>query len=85
MQPNHRTRRLALRAKVVRRLRPAIARLVRPLPGHWRETAEQVGAFGVLVALERFDPTAGVPFRRAALAEARVELLRWLQTATPAN
>jgi hypothetical protein len=68
-----------IQASVVASLRPAVERVVRKTvadPKHRRE-AVQVGSLGVLVALEKHDPTGRVPFRRLALTEARREISRW--------
>lgn len=44
---------------------------------HWQE-AEQVGAIGLLVALEKFEPSRGVPFWFFAVQWVRKEIQRWL-------
>jgi hypothetical protein len=61
--------RMQLRTRVVTAYRPDVARLVRRVvsnPKH-RAEAEQVGAIGVLLALEKYDLTSGIPFGRLAM------------------
>jgi len=76
---NHRSERRHLQASVVAANRENVAALVRRTvaPRH-REEAEQVGAIGILVALEKHDPSGRVPFRRLALQHARGEIQAWM-------
>jgi DNA-directed RNA polymerase specialized sigma subunit len=63
--------------------RPLVAEIIRkvvPSPRRRRE-AEQVGALGVLVALESYAPGAGTSFHRHAAPYVRRELARWQATA----
>jgi hypothetical protein len=78
------------RRGLVRRLRPAVARLAREMAPHVA-LAEQVGLVGVVIALERtktdaalgssldgHDLGSSLIFRRVALAEAREEIQKFL-------
>ncbi len=71
------TERRRIRAAVVDACRPHVARLVRRVvPRKHRDEGEQVGAIGVLIALEHYTPARGRTFRAVALSAARREIDR---------
>jgi hypothetical protein len=72
------TERRRIQAAVVEAYRGRVSALVRrSIPAEHREEGEQVGAIGLLVALEKYDPTLGAPFWHVAQLWIRKELQRW--------
>src|SRR5262249_27342516 len=70
-----------IQAATVNECRPLVARIAEELvPPRLQQEARQLGCIGVLVALEKFDPSSGVAFEQLASTEARSEIRRWLDT-----
>jgi DNA-directed RNA polymerase specialized sigma subunit len=65
-----------LQIAAVREFEP-LAQLVARSHPRRRTEAAQLARLGVLVALEKFDPSRGVPFERLAARYARSEIRRW--------
>jgi DNA-directed RNA polymerase specialized sigma subunit len=74
------TERQILQMAVVSTYGPAVDDLVaKVVPAEHREEATAAGLLGLLIALEKYDPTAGVPFEATAMHWAQYELGRWLE------
>lgn len=73
-----------IQAKVIKAYARRVASFVRRrVPREDREEGEQVGAIGVMLALEKYDPARGVPFWGFARNYVLHEIQRWREVAAP--